>query len=273
MSNHHLRNEKLSLKAKGLLSVILSLPEGWDYSLEGLTKICKEGICAVRSAVKELEKFGYIERETVRNEKGQYEDLDYIIHEQPIEVKPDTPKLASDKPKLENLTSDNLNSDNPTLGNRTQLNTKKSNTKELNTDLIKYPSIKDEPPAYDDGVGWIDRYNKISVEIKEQIDYETLTLYHNTELINDIVNVMAEVFVIDTSYYTIEGKQIPKELVRENYRKITFDRLEAFILDFNGLSGRIKNPKKYLITALYNIASTAETSLTNRVNSDFYRGD
>ena len=293
MSNHHLRNEKLSLKAKGLLSVILSLPEGWDYSLEGLTKICKEGICAVRSAVKELEKFGYIERETVRNEKGQYEDLDYIIHEQPIEVKPDTPKLTSDKPQLEKLILDKPISEQPilgeptlenpilekptqakpTLGNRTQLNTKKSNTKELNMDLIKYPSIKDEPLAYDDGVGWIDRYNKISAEIKEQIDYETLTLYHNTELINDIVNVMAEVFVIDTSYYTIEGKQIPKELVRENYRKITFDRLEAFLLDFNGLSGRIKNPKKYLITALYNIASTAETSLTNRVNSDFYRGD
>ena len=79
---------------------------------------------------------------------------------------------------------------------------------------------------------------------------------------------MTEVLLIDTTYYTIEGKQIPAELVRINYRKITYGRLEAFLLDFANLYDKIKNPKRYLITALYNIASTAETSITNRVNYD-----
>lgn len=292
MSNYHLKSKTMSLRAKGLLTLMLSLPEDWDFSLKGLEKLSGDGMTSVRSALKELEEAGYVKRGRFRNELGQLKGTEYFIYEQPqlfnthipdVSDKPTSEKLILDKPiseqpilgepTLENPILEKPTQAKPTLGNRTQLNTKKSNTKELNTDLIKYPSIKDEPPANNDGVGWIDRYNKISAEIKEQIDYETLTLYHGTELINDIVNVMAEVFVIDTSYYTIEGKQIPTELVRENYRKITFDRLEAFLLDFNGLSDRIKNPKKYLITALYNIASTAETSLTNRVNSDFYRGD
>lgn len=270
MSNHHLRNAELSLKAKGLLSVILSLPEGWDYSLEGLTTICKEGISAVRSAVKELEELGYIERERIRNAKGQYEDLDYIIHEQPILKRPKPPNPTLDKPTSENLTVDNLTEENPTSDNRTQLNTNKSNTKELNTDLIKYPSINNDAPNGD--ADWIDRYNKINSEVKEQIEYDALIHSNNAELVNDILSVMTEVLLVDTPYYTIEGKQIPTELVRINYRKITYNRLEVFLLDFTRLYDEIKNPKKYLITALYNIASTAETSITNRVNRDLYGG-
>ena len=79
---------------------------------------------------------------------------------------------------------------------------------------------------------------------------------------------MTEVLLVDTPYYNIEGKEIPTELVRINYRKITYGRLETFLLDFSRLYDKIHNPKKYLITALYNIASTAETSITNRVQSD-----
>ena len=71
MSNHHLRNTSLSLKAKGLLSLMLSLPEDWDYTTKGLSKICKDGIDSICSTIKELEQHGYIIRQRVRNEKGQ----------------------------------------------------------------------------------------------------------------------------------------------------------------------------------------------------------
>ena len=156
----------------------------------------------------------------------------------------------------------------------------RSNTKELNTDLIKYPSINKAEPeetasaekTADTQERWIDRYNKTNSEVKEQIEYDSLILTNNAELVNDIVSVMTEVLIIDTPYYTIEGKQIPTELVRINYRKITYGRLDAFLLDFSRLYSEIKNPKKYLITALYNIASTAETSITNRVNHDMHGG-
>ena len=119
MSNHHLRNKELSLKAKGLLSQMLSLPDDWDYTLKGLAFINKEQIDAIREAVKELETAGYIVRSRERDEKGRLRGADYVIYE--------TPQPASDLPTLENPTLDNPTQDNPTLEkptleNPTQLN-------------------------------------------------------------------------------------------------------------------------------------------------------
>ena len=88
MSNHHLKNKDLSLRAKGLLSVMLSLPEEWDYTLKGLAQISKEGLDAVRATVRELEAFGYVERRRMRNAKGQLTDTEYLIHEFPILSEP-----------------------------------------------------------------------------------------------------------------------------------------------------------------------------------------
>ena len=101
MSNHHLRNKELSLKAKGLLSQMLSLPEDWDYTLKGLSFINREKIDAIREAIRELERAGYIVRSRERDEKGRLRGADYVIFEQP---QPPTPDL----PTLENPTLDNL---------------------------------------------------------------------------------------------------------------------------------------------------------------------
>ena len=101
MSNHHLRNKELSLKAKGLLSQMLSLPEDWDYTLAGLSFINREKIDAIREVVKELERAGYIVRSRERDEKGRLRGTDYVIFEQP-----QTPPV-SDLPTLENPTLDN----------------------------------------------------------------------------------------------------------------------------------------------------------------------
>ena len=117
MSNHHLRNKVLSLKAKGLLSQMLSLPEDWDYTLKGLSLINRESIDAIRTAVWELERAGYIRREQSRDAKGKMADMVYTIYEQPVL---DNPVLEN--PVLENPTSDNPTSDNPASGNPTQLN-------------------------------------------------------------------------------------------------------------------------------------------------------
>ena len=129
MSNHHLRNKELTLKAKGLLSQMLSLPEDWDYTLAGLSHINREKIDAIREAVKELEKAGYIVRSRERDEKGRLRGADYVIYEQP---QPPT----SDLPTLENPTLDN-----PTLENPTQLNKDISSKEQSITDLSSTHSI------------------------------------------------------------------------------------------------------------------------------------
>ena len=115
MSNHHLRNKDLTLKAKGLLSQMLSLPEDWDFTLAGLSYINREKIDAIREAIRELEKAGYIVRSRERDEKGRLRGADYVIYEQPQQP-------TSDLPTLENPTLDNPTLENPTLENPTQIN-------------------------------------------------------------------------------------------------------------------------------------------------------
>ena len=85
MANHHLRNTTLSLKAKGLLSLMLSLPDDWDYTLKGLARICRDGVDSIAAAVKELEESGYIVRRRVRDDKGRVGEMEYTILERPEE--------------------------------------------------------------------------------------------------------------------------------------------------------------------------------------------
>ena len=150
MSNHHLRNTGLSLKAKGLLSLMLSLPEEWDYTTKGLAHICKDGVDSICAGVRELEEHGYVIRERVRNENGQLGAIEYTILEQPIEPSP-----KREKPKQENPVQVNPVLDNPVLGkpeqeNPAQLNIDISSNYESKTDLsITEPSnpIPSNPPA------------------------------------------------------------------------------------------------------------------------------
>ena len=130
MSNHHLRNQELSLKAKGLLSQMLSLPDNWDYTLKGLSLINREKIDAIREAIRELERAGYIVRSRERDEKGRLRGADYIIYELPQ-------KPVSDLPTLENPTLDNPTQENPTLENPTLENPTQLNKDILRTDLSK----------------------------------------------------------------------------------------------------------------------------------------
>jgi hypothetical protein len=108
MSNHHLRNANLSLKAKGLLSMMLSLPEDWNYTTRGLAKICKEGVDAIGAALRELEAAGYIVRHKLRDRQGRISDTEYVIYEQPQLRKPDT-----DSPDTENPYMDKPDTEKP----------------------------------------------------------------------------------------------------------------------------------------------------------------
>ena len=144
MSNHHLRNKELSLKAKGLLSQMLSLPEDWDYTLKGLSLINREKIDAIREAIKELERAGYIVRSRERDEKGRLRGADYVIFEQPQPPTPDLPTLEN--PTLDNPMQEKPTLEKPTLENPTQLNKDIQRTdlpkkEKSNTDLSSTHSI------------------------------------------------------------------------------------------------------------------------------------
>lgn len=118
MANYHFRDKNLSLKAKGLLSMMLSLPDGWGYSVEGLVKLSADGRESIMATLKELEKFHYLKRSQARDNSGKLGEAIYDIFEQPWSGFPTTAKPMSGKPSSEKTTL---------------LNTNRLNTKVLNT--------------------------------------------------------------------------------------------------------------------------------------------
>ena len=271
MCNHHLRNRNMSLRAKGLLSLMLSLPEEWDYTLKGLASISMEGVDAIRTVIRELEELGYLERHRKRNEKGQLKDIEYIIHERPVVNEHESDKPIFDVPAPDAPVWENPTLDTPVSEQTTQLNTNISNTKELNTDDIKYPSINNisgETKSVNPGEGWIERYSKNKSVVMQNIDYDYLCLYHSKGIINNIVNIMAEVLTVDRDKYVIEGEIYPGVIVQERFKEVDYETIESFLLNFERRNTKIHNMKAYLITSLFNIPSTSAALLNNTVAYD-----
>jgi len=191
MSNHHLRNKELSLKAKGLLSQMLSLPEDWDYTLAGLSLINRESIDAIRTAVWELEKAGYITRRQGRDEKGKMTAIEYTIYEQPQPLALDCPVLenpTADKPILENPTPDNPTSENPTQLNKELLKTNLPKKEKLNTDVSSTHSI---PSDYKQGSATAEyrHYVDEAVQLAERQKQRVDPMYH--EKIDSLLDTYA----------------------------------------------------------------------------------
>ena len=272
MSNHHLRNHALSLKAKGLLSQMLSLPEDWDYTLQGLAQINKESIDAIREAVRELERAGYIKRSRERDERGCLRGTVYTIYEQPhAEPTPEEPtqeKPALDnptleKPALDNPTLEKPMLDKPTLENPTQLNTestkkRKRQSKDLSiTDSIPFPSGFPDAPAQKrtETKGTFESYRKV---ILENIDYDVLASdpHVDREQLDEIVDLLQETVCSTRSRIRVAGNDYPAEVVRSKLLKLNSEHIR-FVMDcLKQNTTRIRNIRQYLLTALFNAPST-----------------
>lgn len=276
MSNHHLRNTELSLKAKGLLSLMLSLPENWDYTTKGLSAICKDGIDSISSCIRELEKHGYIIRERMRNEKGQLTTIEYTILEQPKSTPP-----KQEKPIRENPVLDIPAQVEPIQENTAQLNTNKSNIKELNTDISNTYPIKSyqkepEPPKAaqppkekSDRIGYdeVETYRQI---IKENIDYDVLSVNLNRDaaMLDEIVDLMTETVCTQKASLVIAGDTYPAAIVKSKLLKLTSEHIEYVIDCMRENTSDIRNIKKYLLAALFNAPSTIDSYYTTKVHHD-----
>ena len=270
MSNHHLRNTELSLKAKGLLSLMLSLPENWDYTTKGLAAICKDGIDSISSCIRELEKHGYIIRERMRNEKGQLTTIEYTILEQPKSTPPE-----QEKPIRENPVLDIPAQVEPIQENTAQLNTNRLNKKELNTDISNtYPikSYQKEPEPTKEksdriGCDEVETYRQI---IKENIDYDVLSVNLNRDaaMLDEIVDLMTETVCTQKSSLVIAGDTYPAAIVKSKLLKLTSEHIEYVIDCMRENTSDIRNIKKYLLAALFNAPSTIDSYYTTKVHHD-----
>ena len=286
MSNHHLRNKELSLKAKGLLSQMLSLPEDWDYTLAGLSYINREKIDAIREAVRELERAGYIQRSRERDEKGRLRGTDYIIYEQPPNL--DLPTLEN--PTLGNPTLENPTQEKPTLENPTQLNKDISSKEQSITDLSSthsFPFHSLNPLPFEQGEAAspperkrteaksnsaVEIYREI---IKDNIEYDILIQdpKMDKDRLNEIVDLMLETVCTARKTIRIAGDDYPAELVKSKFLKLNSSHIE-FVLDcMRENTTKVRNIKQYLKAVLFNAPSTIDSYYTALVNHDLYGGE
>ena len=298
MSNHHLRNKELSLKAKGLLSQMLSLPEDWDYTLAGLSHINREKIDAIREAVKELEKAGYIVRSRERDEKGRLRGADYVIYEQPQPREPEAatsvgqpPILdlpALENPTLENPTLEKPTQEKPTLENPTQLNKDISSKEKSITDvsitdpipILSRPSPLEDEAAQPPERKGTEAKSQSAIEIYRQIIMDNIEYEHlcqhvkgiDRETLDEIVDLLVETLCSARKTIRIAGDDYPAELVKSKLMKLDSSHIQ-FVFDcLSKNTSEIRNIKKYLLAMLFNAPSTINGYYTALVAHDMNTG-
>ena len=241
MSNHHLKNRALSLKAKGLLSLMLSLPDDWDYTLQGLAHISLEKVDAIRKAITELENEGYITRTRERDEQGRLRGTEYIIREQPISEKPTLEKPTLENPILGKPTLDKPTQAKPTLENPTQLNKNIYNKNKS--------SMYEEIPQ--------SNQSKEETELTEILQNCELKSFESktAQMLESAVRVL---------YYKqsikLSGAVLPQTEIRNLLRRVSRDTLIDAVEVLRHNENEVQNPQGYLYSVILNAVNADYTS-------------
>ena len=276
MSNHHLRDKGLSLKSKGLLSMMLSLPEDWNYTTRGLAKICKEGVDAIGGALRELEAAGYIVRHQLRDRQGRISDTEYVIYEQPQPKAPDTPQPDTASPDTENPYLADPDTEKPAELNIEKSRTQKSNTQGSSTDSIPFRGTAAARPPERKGrdamsMEEMQDYREL---ILENIEYDHLCREFETyrEDLDEIVELIVETVCARRKTTRIAGADFPHEVVRSRFLKLDSSHIEFVMESLHNNTTEIRNMKQYLLTVLFNAPTTMSNHYTAQVNHDMYAG-
>ena len=269
MSNFHLRDKNLSLKAVGLLSKMLSFNDGWKFSTRGLSAICKEGPDAILSALKELEKYGYLVRHRQRDNKGRMGSMVFEIYEEP---QPDFPH--TDNPHMEKPDVDYPDVDEPHEENPARINTNQVITQERNNSLSKYQSIN---PDGMDVIYERERYEEL---IRENLEIDILSQdpHYDIDRVNELVEIMLDAVCSKSPTIRINGEDMPQQVVKSRFLKLDSSHIEYVLHAMDECPSDIRNIRAYLLTTLYNASLTMDNYYSALVNHDMnservkYRG-
>lgn len=283
MSNHHLRNTALSLKAKGLLSLMLSLPDGWDYTTRGLARICKDGVDSICAGVRELEEHGYIVRERVRNPNGQLGAIEYTILEQPREPAPEREKPEQENPVQAEPVLDSPDLGKPGQENPAQLNTKGSSNQVSKKDLSSTEGsipIRSNPPAPTGapppatgmGTGGMEAREIYREIILANIEYDYLIQDPkiDREQLDEIAELIVDTVCSARKTIRVAGDDFPAEVVKSRFMKLDSSHVQYVMDCMRENTTYVRNIKKYLLAALYNAPATINSYYSSLVQHDMY---
>ena len=278
MANHHLRNKGLSLKAKGLLSLMLSLPEDWDYTVKGLAYICKDGIDSINGAIKELENTGYMHRQRVRNDRGQLTTTEYTIREYPQNMGgdtfPDEGLPAQESPILENPTQAMPIQEEPHQLN-TYLQTIDKSKKDLFITETSNPYQSNPYGSKKTGYDEIgcETYEEVKEMVYENIEYRHFKQHGGIgmrERLDEIADIIIETLCSTKDTINIAGDDYPARLVKDKMLRITSSHIEYVFDCLNKNTTYVRNIKRYLLASLFNAPSTIDNYYSALVNHDLY---
>jgi len=263
MANFHLRDKRLSLKAVGLLSKMLSFNDGWKFSTRGLAAICKEGSDAILTALRELEANGYLVRHQERNANGRMGSMVFEIYEEPQEVSPDT-----EKPQPENPDAVNPVTEKPCTENTAQINTNQVITQKRNNSLNNYQSINL------DGMDRMDERESYREIIRDNLEIDILSQdsRYDTARVNEMVEIMLDAVCSTSPTIRINGEDMPQQVVKSRFLKLDSSHIEYVLQAMNDNPSDIRNIRAYMLTALYNASLTMDNYYSALVNRDFYGG-
>ena len=309
MTTYHLKDNALSLKARGLLSTLLALPEDWDFSLKGLTAICKEGIDAIREAVKELENCGYLVRSRVRNERGQMESVACSVFEHPqaetqpqiarqpekrsaytpipsyspIEVQP-----AQEKPTLEKPTLVYPVSENPAQHNKSYpVTPKNKNINNIPQGSYPYP---DPSHLYPTNTGNVRHFPMMARSqaadqeitdpteslwqiIQEKVGYEALSQDYGKEKMDEIVGIIVNALLSHRISFRFGNDVVPARLVKKQLFGVNSHHIQYVFSNLKNSAPHIHDPKAYLLTCIYNATLSMNNHIEANVQHDTYRDE
>ena len=310
MSNTHLKDRRLSYKSKGLLSVILSLPPDWDYTITGLAVIAADGIDSVKTAIKELEQYGYVSRTQLRDERGRMAQNEYRVYENPtdnpdyVPSEQDSPekdapddnaaerKPNSSAPKIKRKRNFSVcpSAENPSTvtptADKTQADTiEKLNINILNTDKSIHSFTSAQAQEREDRIELIDKGKNISFSsiaerelygeiIRENISYEDKYARNigERQQVDELVSIMTDVVCSSSPTIRVNGEAVSQEVVKSRFLKLTDEEIDYVLYALHHNSSRIGNIRSYLITTLYNSKSTVSNFFANMAYNDIREG-
>ena len=280
MSNYHLRDKSLSLKAKGLLSQILSLPEDWDYTLTGLARINAEGRDAIRGAIVELERAGYVCRYQTTDQYGKFSANEYIIREYPASVQP-----LPENPAAAFPAADPTAAENPTQLKKDTRNKEKQNTDSQSKDSFPFSSVPPTAPTpaaaqppEPKGMKKSSTVRKQEMDayremIRENISYDAYLRDHPWDAgqLDEMVELMVEAICSRRKAIRVAGNDFPQAVVKSRLLKLEGEHIRFVFDSLRRNTTQIKNMKQYLLAVLYNAPATMENHYAAQASHDLYR--
>lgn len=281
VSNHYLRDNSLSFKAKGLLTLMLSLPEDWDYTIAGLAQFTADGRVSIANTIRELEECGYIRRNQTRGENGAFAQNEYWIYEVPQTGEPPCAENVETADFDEEISENEASGSNEPLADNvsTAINDLSVSQPNLAIPLTDLPSTdimptgnstqqikelrKTEKPN-------LIRYDLMRARAGQRVEYAVLREEYPKELLDELVSLIVEMESCQSETMLIAGAVYPREVIVARMQALNAECIRYVLDCMREVKPQIKNMKKYLMASLFNAPATMENFMESRVQREVF---